>query len=74
MEIQTNTYEKKDATGRLLDKRSAAKVLGICERTLFGLTQPRGPIPAVRIGARVLYELSDLKAFVASSKGKEGAK
>ena len=34
----------------LLTPRDAAKALSICERTLYGLTAPRGDIPVIRIG------------------------
>lgn len=51
-----------------LRPREAAKALGISPRTLWGLTQPRGPIPCVRIGRgkrqTVLYPLTDLQAWL----------
>ena len=48
--------------------REAAEALGICERTLYQLTAPRGPIPCVRIGRgkrkTVLYSVDALKEWV----------
>lgn len=52
----------------LLSPREAARYLSIGERTLFNRTAPRGPIPAVRIGTLVRYEVSDLKNAVLSMK------
>lgn len=51
-----------------LRPREAAKALGISERTLWGLTTPRGPIPCVRIGQgkrqTVLYPVVELQAWL----------
>lgn len=48
----------------LLTAREAATVLTICEKTLWTLTQPRGDIPAVRIGKAVRYRMEDLQAWI----------
>lgn len=48
----------------LLDARAAARLLSISTRTLWTMTQPRGPIPAVRIGTRVLYSAAALEAWI----------
>jgi len=52
-----------------LGPREAAKALGISVRTLWGLTVPRGPIPAIRLGHGrrriVLYPLAELQAWLA---------
>jgi len=39
---------------------------------LWGLSAPRGPIPVVRLGRSVRYDLRDLEEFIAAQKG--GAK
>jgi predicted DNA-binding transcriptional regulator AlpA len=60
-----------------LRPREAAKALGISVRTLWGLTVPRGPIPAIRIGhgkrQTVLYPVAALQDWLArqtqASKG-----
>lgn len=53
----------------LLSNRQAAKILSISPRTLWGLTSPRGPIPCIRIGNRVLYPCDMLRDWVAKSIG-----
>lgn len=53
-----------------LRPREAAKALGISERTLWGLTAPRGAIPATKIGGRggcTLYSVSDLQEWLRTS-------
>jgi predicted DNA-binding transcriptional regulator AlpA len=53
----------------LVDVREAARLLACSERTLWGLTSPRGPIPSVKIGRRsVRYSVADLQAFVDAQK------
>lgn len=56
------------AFGLSVRPKKAAQLLGISERTLWGLTAPRGPIPCKRAGtgpkAPVLYAISDLRAYV----------
>lgn len=54
-------------TEPLLNSKKAAEILGVSERTLFGLTA-RGEIPRVVIGRSVRYDLADLRVFVASKK------
>ncbi len=53
----------------LLNSRDAAKALSISERTLWGLTEPRGPIRCVRIGRAVRYDPHDLRQFIDHRKG-----
>lgn len=43
--------------------RTAAKMIGICERTLWQLTKD-GKIPHVKIGNRTLYRPSDLDEWL----------
>ncbi len=52
----------------LLTPRDAARTLAVSERTLWGLTHPRGPIPAVRIGRAVRYSVDALRAWVAAQQ------
>ncbi len=49
---------------RLVKSREAAQRLCISERQLWAHTEPRGDIPAVRIGAAVRYSLAALEAYV----------
>jgi excisionase family DNA binding protein len=52
----------------LLSIREAAKCIGTSERTLWKLTAPRGPIPAVRFGRVVRYSPDDLRAWIKQSR------
>lgn len=62
-----------------LRPREAAKLLGVCEKTLWNHTQPRGPIPCVRLGRGKLqvvrYGVDDLRAWLRdeAAKGRGGA-
>lgn len=49
-------------------KDVAKKVLSVSEKTLWSWTAPRGPIPCVRIGRRVLYHIADLERFIEENK------
>jgi hypothetical protein len=59
-----------------LRPRDAAKALGISERTLWGLTAPRGPIPCLRIGHGkrlcVLYPVAELQTWLSRHAEKGG--
>jgi len=44
---------------------AAAKYLGISAGTLRNRTAPRGPIPASRLGRRLLYDLQEVDAAIA---------
>jgi excisionase family DNA binding protein len=56
----------------LLTTQEAAQALAVSTRTLWNLTAPRGPIPAVRLdGSRaVRYSLAALEGWIA---GREAA-
>jgi hypothetical protein len=67
--------KKPPETPRLLLKTpEAADALAISERALWELTQPRGPIPVVRIPGRgeearaIRYSLDDLREFIGKLK------
>ena len=49
----------------LLTPCEAAEALSICEKSLWSLTAPRGPIKCVRLGRSVRYSPDALRAFVA---------
>jgi len=51
----------------LVTAREAAKMLSICEKTLWTLTK-NGQIPSVRIGAAVRYDPRDLTRWIDSAK------
>lgn len=52
----------------LLTVDEAAAALSICPKTLWSNTVPRGTIPAVRIGTRVLYDPRDLASWIDAKK------
>ena len=52
----------------LLSAKEAAQALSICEKTLWSMTTPRGTLPAVKIGTRVLYDPADLTAWINTKK------
>jgi hypothetical protein len=52
----------------LLTPPEAADALAASERTLWGMTYPRGPIPVVKLGRAVRYDVRDLIAFIDNAK------
>ncbi|MFM9957266.1 MAG: helix-turn-helix domain-containing protein [Phycisphaerales bacterium] len=60
------------STPLALRPRGAAKALGIGERKLWELSQPRGPIPCVRVGVCVLYPVAALQAWLSAEAAKGG--
>lgn len=52
----------------LLSAREAATSLAVSSRTLWSITFPRGELPCVRIGSRVLYARDDLDAYIAAMR------
>lgn len=51
----------------LLPPREAAKLLGICERTLWTITKS-GEIPHVRMRRCVRYDVQDIRAWIDANK------
>ena len=54
----------------LLSAREAAAALGVCEKTLWNYSRPRGDIPCLKLGARTLYTVDDLRAWISQQKMK----
>ena len=52
----------------LLAAREAAAALSVCPKTLWSITRPRGDLPCVRIGRRVLYDPADLRQWIDAQK------
>ena len=52
----------------LLSAEEAARALGVCTKSLWNFTAPRGTIPNVKIGSRVLYSPGDLQNWIDSQK------
>ncbi len=51
----------------LIDARTAAEMLSICEKTLYSMSEPRGPIPVVRLGTKgkaIRYSTAALQRWI----------
>jgi hypothetical protein len=58
-----------------LRPRDAANALGIGQRKHWQMTQPRGPIPCVKVGVCVVYPVKLLEAWLAEqASAASGAK
>jgi hypothetical protein len=55
-------------TALLLTALDAARAMAVSPRTLWTLTAPRGPIPVVRIGRAVRYDLESLRRYIAAAQ------
>lgn len=53
----------------LINVREAAHLLSVSERTLWGISKPRGDLPVIRLGRRTLYSLQDIKVWIDMKKG-----
>lgn len=61
---QMNLYREKTTDERIaLKPREAAKMLGMSEKALWNVTLPRGNMPCVRLGSRVLYFVHQLRQW-----------
>jgi hypothetical protein len=57
----------------LWNGREAAQACSISERQLWAQTQPRGPIPCVRIGNSVRYSPEAMRRFIESQEQEQEA-
>ena len=55
-------------TPLLVDRREAARLLGVSPGTIDNL-RTRGELPSVKIAARRLFDVADLRRFVEARKG-----
>jgi len=55
---------KKTPEVMLLTPKEAARIMGICPRTLWGLKD----LPRVRIGRAVRYDIEDIRKWIATRK------
>jgi excisionase family DNA binding protein len=70
--ITMNRTPKQAIAPLLISGREAAKLLSVCEKTLWTLTKA-GEIPAVHIGRAVRYSMEDLRTWIASRSEKKCA-
>ncbi|TVQ62520.1 MAG: DNA-binding protein [Phycisphaerales bacterium] len=52
----------------LVDRREAARLLGVSPGTIDNL-RVRGELPSVKIAARRLFDVADLRRLIEASKG-----
>ena len=52
----------------LVSAPRTTRALSVCDKTLWSMTAPRGDLPAVRIGRRVLYDINDIQAWIQRHK------
>lgn len=71
--MNTSRTSGQNITPLLVSPRQAARMLAVCERTLYALTKA-GEIAAVRRGRLVRYSVDELRAWIerASEKKREG--
>src|SRR3546814_4688023 len=55
----------------MLSVEQAAQRMGVSRRTVYDLAAPAGPIPATRIGRRVLFSEVDIQEYLASCRHTE---
>ncbi len=52
------------ALTKLLTIREVADQTGLCEKSVWNVTAPRGALPCVKLGARVMYRPDDVAAWI----------
>ena len=62
------TPDPPTSTPLLVDRREAARLLGVTPGTIDNL-RTRGELPSVKIAARRLFDVADLRRFVEARKG-----
>ena len=54
------------AVTKLSSIREVADQTGLCEKSVWNSTAPRGSLPCVKLGARILYRPDDVAAWIES--------
>ncbi len=54
------------AITKLLSIREVAEQTGLCEKSVWNSTAPRGGLVCVKLGARILYRPEDVAAWIES--------
>ena len=50
----------------LMAIRPVAEWTGLCEKSVWNATAPRGDLPCVKLGSRTLYRPADVEAWIES--------
>ncbi len=66
--MPSDTNTPTTAAPLLVDRREAGRLLGVSPGTIDNL-RTRGELPSVKIAARRLFDLTDLRRLIESRKG-----
>ena len=50
----------------LLSIRQVSEILSLCEKSVWNNAAPRGSLPTVRIGSRLLFRREDIEQWIES--------
>lgn len=54
------------AVTKLMSIRDVADQTGLCEKSIWNATAPRGDLVCVKLGTRILYRPDDVSAWIES--------
>lgn len=57
---------EKPVLEKLMKVREVAEQTGLCEKSVWNTTAPRGDLPCVKLGSRTLYRPEDVAAWIES--------
>jgi predicted DNA-binding transcriptional regulator AlpA len=58
--------EMHQVIAKLMSIREVAELTGLCEKSIWNATAPRGSLPCVTFGSRRLYRPEDVTAWIDS--------
>lgn len=70
MTLNEAREKRADEPALALRPRDAARMLGVCRKTLYVWTK-RGLLPHIRVGSVVLYPRRDLERWLTEMAGRE---
>jgi len=56
--------ERSDTVRKLLTRDEVAAMLGVTVRHLIRMTAPKGPLPCIKIGRRLMFDPLDVAAYI----------
>ena len=57
---------EKPFLAKLLSVREVAEQTGLCEKSVWNATAPRGDLPCAKLGSRTTYRPEDVAAWIES--------
>ena len=57
---------EKPFLAKLMNVREVAEQTGLCEKSIWNATAPRGDLPCVKLGSRTLYRPKDVGEWIDS--------